>query len=50
MLIRFNVPVSTVIIAFGTFVCLTMALVMLKHRINQREFDSVALIAEDKHH
>jgi hypothetical protein len=50
LLIRFDVPVSIVIIAFGTFVCVTMLLVMQKHRINQREFDSVALIAEDKHH
>ncbi|TMS58878.1 lysophospholipid transporter LplT [Imbroritus primus] len=50
LLIRFDVPVSIVIIAFGTFVCLTMLLVMQKHRINQRKFDSVALIAEDKHH
>lgn len=50
LLIRFDVPVSIVIIAFGTFVCVTMLLVMQRHRINQRKFDSVALIAEDKHH
>jgi LPLT family lysophospholipid transporter-like MFS transporter len=50
LLIRFDVPVGIVIIAFGTFVAITMLLVIQKHRINQRQFDSVALIAEDKHH
>lgn len=50
LLIRFDVPVGIVIISFGTFVCLTMLLVIKRHRMNQREFDSVALIAEDKHH
>jgi hypothetical protein len=38
-----------VIILFGLFVCLTMALVIHRHRYNQRRFDSVALIGEERH-
>lgn len=46
VLVWLNVPVSLVIVIFGVFVCLTMWLVMLRHRANQRVFDSVALIGE----
>jgi MFS transporter, LPLT family, lysophospholipid transporter len=49
VLIWLNVPVELVIVLFGTFVCLMMWLVMLKHQANQRVFDSVALIGEAKH-
>ena len=31
------------------FVALSMILVMMRHRYNQRQFDSVALIGEDRH-
>lgn len=40
---------SVIIVIFGLFVASTMYLVILKHRANQREFDSVALIGEEKH-
>ena len=48
-LIWLDMPVSVVIVLFGTFVCLTMWLVMRRHQANQREFDAVALIGEAKH-
>lgn len=50
VLIRFDVPVSIVIVMFGSAVCLTMWLVMRLHANNQRQFDSLALIGEEKHH
>ena len=50
LLIKFNVPVSIVIVSFGIFVCITMALVMRRHRINEKLFHTAALIGEDKHH
>jgi LPLT family lysophospholipid transporter-like MFS transporter len=34
---------------FGLFVAVSMVLVMLRHRYNQRQFDSVALIGEARH-
>jgi hypothetical protein len=37
-----------VIVLFGTFVCLTMWLVMRRHAANQRAFDAVALIGEQR--
>ncbi|SDV47506.1 lysophospholipid transporter LplT [Chitinasiproducens palmae] len=48
-LIRFNVPISAVIVLFGLFVCSAMWLIMLRHRANQRKFDAVALIGEERH-
>jgi len=41
-------PASTMMM-FGIFVSVAMALVMLKHRLNQRRFDSVAKIGEPRH-
>lgn len=49
LLIWFDVSVGLVIVLFGSFVCATMYLVIRRHRANQREFDSVALIGEVKH-
>ncbi|TDN69663.1 lysophospholipid transporter LplT [Paraburkholderia sp. BL10I2N1] len=49
VLVWLDVPVSVVIVLFGTFVCLMMWLVMRRHQANQRAFDSVALIGEVKH-
>ncbi|ACR28409.1 lysophospholipid transporter LplT [Burkholderia glumae] len=49
MLVWLDVPVGIVIVLFGTFVCLTMWLVMRRHLANQRQFDSVALIGESRH-
>src|ERR1700761_98666 len=49
VLVWLDVPVSAVIVLFGTFVCVMMWLVMRRHQANQRAFDSVALIGEAKH-
>ncbi|CAN0621792.1 Lysophospholipid transporter LplT [Burkholderia multivorans] len=49
VLVWLDVPVGVVIVLFGTFVCLTMWLVIRRHQANQRQFDSVALIGESKH-
>lgn len=49
LLISFNVPVQLVIIVFGCFITITMALVIYWHRCNQREYDSLHLIGEEKH-
>ncbi|GLU31665.1 lysophospholipid transporter LplT [Trinickia caryophylli] len=49
VLVWLDVPVSVVIVLFGTFVCLMMWLVMRRHQANQRAFDAVALIGEVKH-
>lgn len=48
-LIRVGLHVNTVIVLFGGFVALTMAMVIRLHRANQRKFDSVALIGEGRH-
>jgi LPLT family lysophospholipid transporter-like MFS transporter len=49
VLVSLNVPVQAVIILFGIFVILTMALVMKRHQTNQAEYDSLHLIGEHKH-
>jgi hypothetical protein len=49
VLVWLDVPVTAVILLFGTFVCLMMWFVMRRHQANQRAFDSVALIGEAKH-
>jgi LPLT family lysophospholipid transporter-like MFS transporter len=38
-----------VIVAFGLFLAGTVLLVMRRHALNQKQFDSVALIGEAKH-
>jgi MFS transporter, LPLT family, lysophospholipid transporter len=48
-LISFNIPIQVVILMFGCFVIITMALVMYRHEINQKEYDSLHLIGEEKH-
>ena len=48
-LIKFNVSVNLIIVLFGLFVALTMLVMMRKHKANQREFDSLALIGAHKH-
>ncbi|SDB97401.1 lysophospholipid transporter LplT [Paraburkholderia lycopersici] len=50
VLVWLDVPVTIVIVLFGTFVCLMMWLVMRRHQANQRSFDSVALIGENHRH
>ena len=49
LLIWLNLSIQAVMLLFGLFVALSMILVMMRHRYNQRQFDSVALIGEDRH-
>ncbi|MFZ6645210.1 lysophospholipid transporter LplT [Undibacterium sp. TJN25] len=48
LMVSLNLDINVVIILFGMFVSGTMYMVMLKHKANQREHDSLALIGE--HH
>ncbi|MDY0329464.1 MAG: lysophospholipid transporter LplT [Thiomonas sp.] len=49
LLIRLNLPVPWVIALFGLFVAVSMFLVILWHRRNQRERDWTQLIGEPRH-
>jgi MFS family permease len=49
LLISLNVPVQVVILCFGCFVIISMALVIHWHKSNQKEYDSLHLIGEEKH-
>ena len=49
LLIWLDVPISIVILLFGSFVCLIMILIMRWHSRNQAEYDSLHLIGEHKH-
>jgi len=49
VLIWMDLALQTVMLMFGLFVAATMMLVLLRHRYNQRQFDSVALIGETTH-
>ena len=49
LMIKINMQVNLVIILFGLFVSGTMLLMIRRHRTNQREFDSLALIGAHKH-
>ena len=48
-LIAADLHIETIIILFGLFVSVTMLLVIVRHRHNQRQFDSVSLIGQAKH-
>ncbi|MCC7006919.1 MAG: lysophospholipid transporter LplT [Ottowia sp.] len=48
LLVRFNAPVGLIVILFGVFVCTAMWLVICRHAANQREYDSLPLIGEEK--
>ena len=50
LLITMNLSVPTTMLIFGSFVMVSMLLVILKHRKNQREYDSTHLIGEEKRH
>ncbi|MFZ9677187.1 MAG: lysophospholipid transporter LplT [Quisquiliibacterium sp.] len=50
LLIRLDLHINWIIIGFGLFVAISMVLVVLRHRANQRRFDSVSLIGESSHH
>jgi MFS family permease len=49
LLIWLDVPISIVILLFGSFVCLIMIFIMRWHSRNQAEYDSLHLIGEHKH-
>lgn len=49
LLVKLDLSVQVVIVLFGLSVAGTMWLVMRKHAANQREYDSLHLIGEQKH-
>ncbi len=49
LMIRANFGINTIIVLFGTFVSLTMLLVIRLHKCNQRRQDSLHLIGMEKH-
>lgn len=49
LMIRANFAINTIIALFGVFVCLTMLLVIRRHKYNQRIEDSLHLIGIEKH-
>ena len=50
LLIHSGMSAPATMVSFGLFVAASMALVILKHRRNQKEFDSTHLIGEEKRH
>lgn len=48
-MIKLDLNVNLVIILFGLFVSSMMTVMIRRHKNNQREFDSLALIGEHKH-
>ncbi len=50
LLIKSGLSVQGTMITFGLFVAICMGLVILKHQRNQREYDSLHLIGEEKRH
>jgi MFS family permease len=50
LLLKLGLGVNLVILLFGSFVAITMLMVIRLHRANQRKFDSVAQIADSHHH
>jgi MFS family permease len=49
IMVSLDLSTNVVIVIFGLFVASTMYAVMLKHKANQKIFDSIALIGEEKH-
>lgn len=49
LMVKLDMSVYIVIIVFGLFVAAIMWLIMKKHAANQREYDSMHLIGEQKH-
>lgn len=49
LLIKLDLPINSVIIAFGLFVAATMLLVKYRHESNQRQFDSLRLLKDARH-
>ena len=50
ILIKLDLSVPATMVIFGLFVGGSMALVILKHRLNQKKEDSLHLIGEAKRH
>ena len=49
LLISVGMHIYLIIILFGSFVALTMLLVLLRHRANQREFDAESTLPHGGH-
>jgi MFS family permease len=49
LMLRGHLNLDIIILLFGLFLAGTMFIIMRKHKANQREFDSIALIGEAKH-
>ncbi|TFW18021.1 lysophospholipid transporter LplT [Duganella callida] len=49
LMLRAHLNLDIIIMLFGLFLAGTMLQILRKHKANQREFDSVALIGEAKH-
>ncbi|MGZ8253279.1 MAG: lysophospholipid transporter LplT [Burkholderiaceae bacterium] len=49
VLVWLDLSIRSVMLLFGLFVAISMVLVILRHRYNQRQFDSIALIGQLKH-
>ncbi|MET0265437.1 MAG: lysophospholipid transporter LplT [Duganella sp.] len=49
LMLRGQMDLNTIILIFGFFLAATMLVILRKHKANQREFDSIALIGEAKH-
>jgi lipid-A-disaccharide synthase-like uncharacterized protein len=49
LMVKYGLNINVIIIAFGAFVSIATLLVMKKHKCNQAEHDSLALIGEHKH-
>jgi MFS transporter, LPLT family, lysophospholipid transporter len=49
LLLWMDLSIRAVMLLFGLFVAVTMVLVILRHRFNQRQFDSLGLIGQLKH-
>jgi len=48
-MVKSQLSINIIIVSFGMFVSCTTMMVMVKHRTNQRQHDSLALIGEKKH-
>ena len=49
VMVSLNLHTHVIIVIFGLFVASTMYAVILKHKENQKIFDSISLIGEAKH-
>ncbi|MDH5209096.1 MAG: lysophospholipid transporter LplT [Burkholderiaceae bacterium] len=49
LLLWLDLSIRSVMLVFGLLVAVSMILVILRHRYNQRQFDSIALIGQLKH-